>query len=161
MAYQSLTPVFAEDVLHQGGAAIGVMLSATGVGALLASVLIARHPERLVGVTASALTAILFGVAVAAFAATRAYLPALVLLVIVGATGALSSISASSAVQQRTPRELQGRVMGVYQTTWELQVAGSMAVGALADAIGPPPALALAGVGSAGIVAAVLAIHRL
>ncbi|MGH2584907.1 MAG: MFS transporter, partial [Dehalococcoidia bacterium] len=34
MAYQSLTPVFAESVLDRGSAAIGVMLSAAGAGAL-------------------------------------------------------------------------------------------------------------------------------
>jgi len=44
--------------------------------------------------------------------------------------------------------------MGIYQTTWELQFVGALAVGALADVIGAPHALALAGLISAATVCA-------
>jgi hypothetical protein len=54
---------------------------------------------------------------------------------------------------------MQGRVMGVYQTTWELQVIAALAVGALADVIGAPTALACAGLLSAGAVGALFLVR--
>ena len=159
MAYQSLTPVFAEDVLGRGSAAIGVMLSAAGVGALLGSFSVAWLAERAAQPGVSALATVLFGLSVAVFAVSQSYPLSLGLLVAAGLTGALSSIACSSAIQQRTPNDLQGRVMGVYQTTWELQVLGSLAVGALADVTSAPVALSAAGLLSAGAVAALYAVR--
>jgi hypothetical protein len=46
--------------------------------------------------------------------------------------------------------------MGVYQTTWELLVLAGLLVGALADLLGAPAALALAGSVSAVAVTALL-----
>ena len=94
----------------------------------------------------------------AAFAVSRDYALSLALLALAGMTNAISSIGASSNIQQRTPDELQGRVMGVYQTTWELQVVGSLTVGALADVTGAPLALALAGMASATAILALMAL---
>jgi hypothetical protein len=54
---------------------------------------------------------------------------------------------------------MQGRVMGVYQMTWNVQIVGSLTVGALADAIGAPRALALAGLVTAVAVAVLLALR--
>ena len=159
MAYQSLTPVFAEDVLGRGSAAIGLMLTAAGIGALLGSLVVARLADRAARPGVSAIAAVLFGLSVAAFAVSGSYPISLVLLVGAGMTGALYSIACSSAIQQRTPSDLQGRVMGVYQTTWELQVAGSLLVGALADITGAPVALSTAGLLSAGAVAALFALR--
>jgi MFS family permease len=159
MAYQSLTPVFAESVLGRGGPAIGVMLSAAGVGALGGSLLVTARPERVAAPGAAALATTLFGLAVAAFAHAGSYPLWLALLVLAGLTNAVSSIGISSAIQRRTPSALQGRVMGIYQTTWELQFAGAIAVGALADVIGAPVALAAAGLLSAGVIGA-LALAR-
>jgi MFS family permease len=153
MAYQALTPVFAVSVLGQGGAAIGIMLTAAGIGALAGSVFVTMNPERTTTPFASVAAAILFGLAVSAFALSTHLALSLILLVGAGASNAVYSIAVSSSIQRRTPSELQGRVMGVYQTTWELQVIGALAVGALADWTGAPTALALAGLASAGAVA--------
>jgi hypothetical protein len=84
---------------------------------------------------------------------------ALVVLVLVGAVGAVYSVVNSTVVQTLTPREMQGRVMGVYQMTWNVQLPGSLMVGALADVAGAPTALAAAGMLSAGAVAALLALR--
>ncbi|MGH2583538.1 MAG: hypothetical protein ACRDJE_01345, partial [Dehalococcoidia bacterium] len=107
----------------------------------------------------AALAAIAFSLAVAAFAVSRSYPVSLLLLGVAGATNTLSSIACSSGIQQRTPDSMQGRVMGVYQVTWEMQVIGALTVGALADATGAPFALALAGLASAGVIAALVAMR--
>ena len=93
---------------------------------------------------------------VALFALSRHYPLSLLLLAAAGLANAVYTIGVSSAIQHRTPPSMQGRVMGVYQTTWELQVVAALVVGALADAIGAPAGLALAGAVSAGAVAALL-----
>jgi MFS family permease len=159
MTYQSLTPVFAQDVLGQDKSAIGTLLTAAGVGALAGSVVVAAYGERFGRPRVSALAAIGFGLVVAAYAGVRSYPVALLVLVVVGTVGAIYSVVNSTVVQTLTPREMQGRVMGVYQMTWNVQLPGSLLVGALADVAGAPVALAGAGMLSAGAVAALLALR--
>lgn len=161
MTYQSLTPVFAEDVLGQGRGAIGLMLTAAGVGALAGSVSVAVLGERLGDPRISSVAAIGFSLLIVAFAGVRSYPVALALLVVIGAVGAVYSVVNSTVVQALTPREMQGRVMGVYQMTWNVQLIGSLCVGGLADLFGAPVALALAGMISAGAVTVLLAVWSL
>lgn len=156
MAYQALMPVFAVEVLGRGGSAIGVMLAAAGVGALAGSMLVTARPDRHSSPVAAMLWAILFGLVVAAFALSRHFGLSLGLLVAAGLTNAVYTIAVSSAIQRRTPPEMQGRVMGVYQTTWELLVLAGLLVGALADVVGAPIALAIAGSVSTVAVAGLL-----
>lgn len=160
MTYQSLTPVFAEDVLGQGRGAIGAMLTAAGAGALAGSMTVAAVGERFGRPSASAMAAIIFSLLVVAFALSPTYPLSLALLVAVGLAGAVYSVSNSTLVQSITPRDLQGRVMGVYQLTWNVQLAGSLLIGALADAAGAPLALTIAGVISATTVVGLLALRR-
>ena len=141
LAYQPLIPVFAKDVLHKGDAATGLLLSAAGAGALVGAVAVARSSHRLTSPRAAAVTAVLFSLSVAAFARATALPLALLFLALAGMTNVLSSIGITSSIQRRTPQALQGRVMGVYQTTWELQALGGLLVGAVAEAVGAPLAL--------------------
>jgi MFS family permease len=157
--YASLTPVFALDVLSREKAAIGVMFAAAGVGALAGSMAVAAYGETLARPRASALFAAAFGVSVVAFALSGSYPLSLMLLVVVGALGSAYSVGNSSALQTRTPREMQGRVMGVYQITWNAQFFGALLIGALADAAGAPFALVLAGLLTAAAVLALLALR--
>ena len=83
----------------------------------------------------------------------------LLVLVAVGAAGSMCSVANSSLIQARTPREMQGRVMGVYQMTWNAQFLGALMIGSLADAVGAPTALATAGLVSAALVAALLVLR--
>ena len=145
MAYQSLTPVFAQDVLGRGRAAIGVMLSAAGAGALIGSLLVATYPARLGRPVVAPVAAVAFGALVLLFSLSRSYPLSLALLVATGVANAVAMVVTTTAIQHRTPPGMQGRVMGVYQVTWELQFLGALAVGALADAAGAPAALAAAG----------------
>jgi MFS family permease len=159
MTYQSLTPVFAQDVLGQSKSAIGAMLTAAGIGALAGSVCVAAYGERFGRPRVSAVAAIVFSLLIVGFAGVRSYPLALVVLVIVGAAGAVYSVVNSTVVQAQTPREMQGRVMGVYQMTWNVQLFGSLLIGGLADLVGAPLALAVAGMLSAGIVGALITVR--
>lgn len=157
MNYATLTPVFALDVLGRSKSSIGVMLSAAGVGALAGSVLIAAYGDRLARPRTSAVMAIVFSLLVVAFALSRFYPLSLALLVLIGGAGSVYSVGNNSLVQSQTPREMQGRVMGVYQMTWNAQFAGALLVGAFADAAGAPGALAVAALVSAGAIGLLLA----
>lgn len=157
MAYQSLIPVFARDILDQPRAAVGLMLTAAGSGALTGSALVAAFPERLGRPAAAVVAAVCFGLLVTAFAASRNYALSLTLLAMAGAASTVVVVITTTAIQRRTPPALHGRVMGVYQVTWEMQVCGALMVGALADVIGAPRALALAGVACAGLTMALVA----
>ncbi|MGH2598962.1 MAG: MFS transporter [Dehalococcoidia bacterium] len=159
MNYMSLTPVFALDVLGRGEASIGIMYAVAGIGALTGSILIAAHGERLARPSVSALAAVAFSLLVIVFAVSRLYPVSLVLLVLVGASGSIYSVGTNSAVQAQTPREMQGRVMGVYQMTWNAQFFGALGVGAAADVVGAPGALAIAGAISAAAIGVVILLR--
>ena len=135
------------------------MFSAAGVGALGGSVLVAAYGDKLARPRASALSAILCSLLVVAFAVSRSLVLSLLVLVAVGAAGSMYSVANSSVIQARTPREMQGRVMGVYQMTWNVQFLGALIIGALADTVGAPTALATAGLVSAALVALLLVLR--
>jgi MFS family permease len=121
------------------------MLAAAGVGALAGSGAVAAYGERLGRPRISALAAVGFSLLVIVFAVSRSYILSLGVLVLVGAVGAIYSVVNSTVVQARTPREMQGRVMGVYQMTWNVNLPGSVLIGALADSTNAPFALTVAG----------------
>jgi MFS family permease len=159
MNYATLTPVFALDVLGQSKAAIGIMFTAAGIGALAGSFLVAGYGDRLARPRTSAIMAIAFSLLVVVFAFSSFYPLSLILLVLIGGAGSIYSVGNNSAVQSQTPREMQGRVMGVYQMTWNAQFFGALGVGAVADIVGAPAALAVAGLVSASAIAALLILR--
>ena len=145
MAYAALSPVFAQGVFGKSGDAVGIMLLVGGAGSLIGSLAVAAQPDRVTRAPVAYAATAVFGLAVAAFALSPSYPAALTLLCIAGAAVAVSSVVIVALAQQHAPHAMQGRVAGIYQVTWELQAAGAIITGALADRIGPRPALAGAG----------------
>src|SRR2546427_12565788 len=87
-----------------------------------------------------------FGVLLVAFALSRAYLLSLALLALTGGTMIVNNALANVTIQTIVPDELRGRVMGFYAFVFVgLAPLGAFQVGALADRIGTPHAVALGG----------------
>lgn len=151
MNYQVLIPLFARAVLHRGASGYGFLMSALGLGSLLAALTLAlagRQP-RLGRVVAAAAGFSLLQLAVAA---SHTYALTLALLVAAGYCGVLFMATANTIVQTASPPELRGRVMSLYITLFAGSTPiGSLAIGALAHAYGAPPAMAIgAGISALG-----------
>jgi MFS family permease len=149
MAYIMLMPVFAVDILKVGAQGQGLLLSLSGVGALLATLwLSSRGNVRYKGLLIIG-GAVLFGLSVAAFALTSrfvGYYPlALALMFVVGVCNSVYMISIQSSLQMLVPDWMQGRVMGFYGMTYSIMPLGGMQAGALANFIGAPFSIAIGG----------------
>jgi MFS family permease len=156
--YLYLGPTLTRD-LGQGAEGFGLLLSATGVGAVVAGVWLAatagrdRRARILVG-AAVGLTLMLIGVAL-----TRSF--ELTVLLFVGAGAAMVTYNATSntIIQTIVPNVLRGRIMSLYIIVMlGIMPAGSLLLGALADRFGTASALGLGGIAWGIIVVGAFAV---
>ena len=150
----TLLPVFTEDVLNVGPTGLGLLLSLSGVGALVGSLSIASAGDfRRKGLVLLLLT-ILWGGSIVAFTTTRDYGLALFLMVPMGIGMAGRNVLVNTLMLSRAPDEVRGRVISLSMMTWGLQPLGLLPIGAAAEVIGAPYAV---GVGGALVAATALA----
>jgi MFS family permease len=144
--YSVLMPVFAEKVLHAGARGLGLLMAASGVGALIGSIALAfRRQLRGLG-SWVAWAAMGVGVALAVFSLSRTFWLSLVLLVPVGCAFMVTLGSSNTLIQAMVPNELRGRVMAVYSMMFMgMAPFGALLAGALASRIGAPATVALGG----------------
>ena len=153
--YFVIMPVFARDVLHRGAAGYGLMMTAVGIGALVGALAVAWLDRRIrKGPTLIAAGAS-FGLLLMAFGFSKVYLVSVALLSLTGATMIVNNALTNATIQTVVPDSLRGRVMGFYAFVFVgLAPLGSLQMGALAERIGPPAAVALGGAATALAVAA-------
>lgn len=146
MPYSVLMPLFADRILHAGARGLGMLMGATGVGALCAALLLAfRASARGLGrwVAASAAG---FGVSLVLFALSRSFPLSVVLLVAVGFCSVLQMAASNTLLQTLTPDPLRGRVMSVYSMMlMGMAPFGALLAGAAASRYGAPDTLAAGG----------------
>ena len=116
----ALLPAYAQDVLHVGPLGLGVLRTATGVGAALTALALVVSPiERHVGRWMFAGVA-LFGLSTVVFGISRSFPLSLLALVLLGSGDMVSVYIRQVLIQLETPDAIRGRVSAV----------GSMFVGA-------------------------------
>ncbi len=162
-SYAVLLPAFARDVFHLGADGYGILMSASGIGALAGALTVATaghvFPQRNV-----ALGGVwLFSAALLGFALTRNFHVALGFMTL-GGFGMLLFFSTSNTVMQTiVPDEMRGRVMGVWGLVFGAMIPlGSLEAGALASWLGAPFALSFGAVicAIAGFVALIIIRRR-
>lgn len=154
--FVTLLPVFARDILGVGATGQGFLLTAMGIGALGAAVVIAGFGDRMPrGIFMLGGVAV-YGVSLVAFAASPWFSLSLALMVIIGFTNVCSNALVQTVVQTYSPSELRGRTMAIFQLGQVVMTVGSIIIGSLAAFCGAPWAVAL--MGSAGALA-IVAIH--
>ena len=160
MPYAVLMPIFADRILHGGARGLGVLMGATGIGALLAALTLAarsglRGLGRFVGVAA-----VSFGLFLIAFSQSKNFLLSVILLVPVGYAMMLETTSSNTLIQSMVPDELRGRVLAVYTMMFMgMAPLGSLFAGLLAHRLGAPLTLSIGGI--AAMVAGTIFLTRL
>ena len=126
-SYIQVMPVFARDVLDGGPRLYGILMAASGVGALAGSLATASlsHFERK-GLLLLA-SAVVLGGALVGFGLSHVLALSLGLLVLVGGGTTLYMGATTTLLQQNVPDEIRGRIMSVYS----LIVAGFMPLGGM------------------------------
>jgi MFS family permease len=147
MPYTTLMPLMADRVLGSGSRGLGLLMAATGLGALTGAITLAsRRSERGLGrwVVAGAGA---FGVGLVTFSASRSLALSVVLLLGVGFANILQMAASNTLLQVLTPEHLRGRVMALYSMMFlGMAPFGGLAFGAVATHVGVPWTIAGGGV---------------
>jgi MFS family permease len=143
MSYNTLLPIFADDILDVGSEGFGFLETAIGCGGFLGTLaMIKIGAGRYAGPTMIACAA-LFGLFIAGFAASRDFVLSMAFLFCAGFSASMYLNIGMTVLQVLVPNELRGRVMGVWSMTWFLSAVGGLPASALAEWIGPPLTVAL------------------
>lgn len=149
MPYSVLMPVFAARILHGNARTLGVLMGATGVGALTGALILASRTG-LKGLSKwVAFSCTGFGAALILFSFSHWYLVSVALLVPVGLFMMVQMASSNTLIQAMVPDRLRGRTMAVYSMMFMgMAPLGSLLAGELGSRIGAPWTLALGGTGA-------------
>jgi hypothetical protein len=145
----ALLPIYARDILHAGPWALGLLRSAPAVGALTASIVLARHA--ITGSAGKIMFAAVgaFGAASLLFAVSTSIALSFLALAIYGGADAVSVVIRLSLVQMRTPYDMLGRVMAVNSMfTGSSGSLGEFRAGVIAAWLGAVPSALIGGIGS-------------
>jgi len=147
MPYSVLMPIFADRILGGGARGLGILMGASGVGALAAALLLAsRSGVRGLGRWVAWASAG-FGVALIAFAQSRSFWLSAALLVPVGFAIMTQMAASNTLMQAMVPDALRGRVIAVYSMMFMgMAPVGALLAGTLAVRLGAPWTVALGGV---------------
>jgi MFS family permease len=169
MPYSVLMPVFANNLVKGGVAGLGmfmgskddpravglgVLMCATGVGALLGALTLATRSGvhglgRWVAFSCGG-----FGISLALFSISKSFWLSTALLVPVGFGMMLGMSSSNTLIQVMVPDPLRGRIMAVYSMMFMgMAPFGAFLGGALADRLGAPVTVAMGGVVAVGAAA--------
>ena len=161
MPYTVLMPIFADKILHGGGqefallihshdlgaVRLGILMGATGVGALLGALTLAMRSgvkglSRWVSVCCAG-----FGVSLILFSFSKSFWISVALLLPVGYFIMLQMASSNTLIQVMVPDQLRGRVMSVYSMMFMgMAPLGALMGGALADRLGAPRTVGIGGI---------------
>ena len=155
-----LGPALAED-LGQGAEGLGVLLSASGAGAVVGGIRLAataHRPSRWRVLLGAGLA---LGGGLAAIGVAQSYAVTLLCLVVTGWGTVTFNASSNTLIQSIVPDRLRGRVLSLYvlMLLGLMPVAGVL-MGALGTALGSAQAIAIGGVVYTGLIAAAFAFAR-
>ncbi|HKS66534.1 MAG TPA: MFS transporter [Candidatus Acidoferrales bacterium] len=147
--YAVLMPIFAARILHGNARTLGVLMGATGVGAVTGALMLAarsgvRGLGRWVAVACGG-----FGVSLILFAFSHWYAASVILLVPVGFFVMVQMASSNTLIQSMVPERLRGRIMSIYSMMFMgMMPLGALLAGWLAGRISAPWTVALGGMGA-------------
>ena len=150
----ALLPAYVRDILHVGPWGLGVLRSATGLGAVaMAAYLTLRPPRDRAGVVMFIAVA-LFGVFTAVFGLSRVVWLSALALALAGAADMISVYVRNTLIQLWTPDAVRGRVNAVNSVfVGASNELGEFRAGTMAALIGVVPAVVVGGIGTLVVAA--------
>ncbi|MBL6690208.1 MAG: MFS transporter [Pseudomonadales bacterium] len=157
LTYFMLLPGFVKEVLDAGPDRLGLIISISGIGALVGSLLVASLPNRrrarilLYGT-------FLMGVSLLGFAISTNYWLSVFLLTLVGLGQAARMSLSNVLVQAYVDDEYRGRVMSIYMLEMAFLSIAIYPVSVAADVFGPQWTV---GVSATCLIALVIALYNI
>jgi MFS family permease len=151
----AMLPAFVHEIFQYGPEGLGILRAAPAVGAVATGLYLARHPINkhagrwLLGAVAG------FGICIIAFALSRSFWMAGVMLLLSGACDGISVVMRTAIMQLMTPDAMRGRVSAInglfIGSSNEL---GAFESGVAARLMGLVPSVIFGGMMTLGVVAA-------
>jgi MFS family permease len=147
MPFITLLPVFAGEVLRTGATGFGLLVGATGAGALAAALALAFRRDIADKGRFISIAAMISSIFLLVFSLSSNFLISFAALVLVG-WGLVSFLAtANSFIQLSVPDDLRGRVMSVFTLVFlGTSPLGNSIAGVVADYIGSPSVVAISSV---------------
>ncbi len=146
ISYVILMPVFVNDVLHIGVKGLGILMSSTGLGALIGALSLARLGDFKYKGRFLISSVFLFSLSLIVFSLSKSYSLAIFILVFIGCTSVIPIALINTLIQVNVPDKFRGRVMSIFMITFAgMMPFGNLISGALAQGLGVSMALFLCG----------------
>ena len=141
-SYTTVLPIIAKKDFHVGVAGLGYLYAASGLGSLLATIIIALYSKKIFPIYFIVGGTILFSISIFLFSYTKDVMTASILLFLSG-FGLLSFASQSNTtIQTLVKSEFRGRVMSIYILMFiGLTPLGNFQVGLVSEYMGTSFAL--------------------
>jgi MFS family permease len=144
--YSVLMPIIADQTFHAGPRGLGILMGATGVGALLGALSLATRTTLHGYGRTIALAATGFGLSLLAFSAARNLWLAVAFLLPAGFSMMTQMAASNTLIQSMVPDTLRGRVMAVYSMMFMgMAPIGALLAGTLAGWLGAMTTVAAGG----------------
>jgi MFS family permease len=146
MPYAVLMPIFADKILHGGARGLGLLMGASGIGAIIGALVLAARPNvrglgRWIAYACAG-----FGASVILFSCSRNFWLSAALLVPAGFSMMVHMASSNTLVQTMVADEMRGRVMALYSMMFiGMAPLGALVAGAVADRLGAPSTVSAGG----------------
>ncbi len=155
-----LMPVFSKDVLGQGSAGLGLLLSCYGIGGLTGTLAIASMGNMGGKLVIQAAMGVAAGATLILVSRSTSMSVALPLLAVQGLAQMVFFSMNNTTLQSITPDNVRGRVNSIYMMHLAMVPLGSFLAGTLAGGFGSPLAMLVGGVCSAALVVVAAFIFR-
>ncbi|MDH4568018.1 MFS transporter [Pseudomonas sp. BN414] len=146
-SYAVLLPVFAKDIFAGDARTLGWLWGAAGLGSLLGTLFLANR-HALAGLANTIMVcAMAGGASLLAFALSEHLLISLLAMALLGFAITNCNVGTNILLQSLAPEHLRGRVVSLYTSTrFGFDAIGCLLVGVLAEHLGAPWAMAVAGI---------------
>jgi len=144
---KTLAPIFAQDVLHGDAKTLGLLMSASGVGAIMGAIFLTNSKTTPLLSRIVSFTGLLLGVGMIFFALSRSVPLSLLFLALTGLAQMMHTACTNTLLQLHVSDDKRGRVMSFYTVCLQGTTPfGSLVAGAIAGVLGGPWAMAIMGI---------------
>jgi hypothetical protein len=145
----ALLPAYASDILEVGPFGLGLLRSASGIGAILMAVYLTARPIRDHAGAIMFIAVAVFGAAIVVFGVSKAVWLSVAALILAGAADMISVYVRETLIQLWTPDAVRGRVSAVNMVfVGASNELGEFRAGTVAALIGVVPAVVVGGLGT-------------
>jgi len=135
MPYMLLMPIFVDDILKVGAEGMGILMSVSGAGAIVSSLVLASLPNKKRGLLLM-ISCLVMAVALIGYALSELWPLSLGLIVFVGMGQTGRMTLGNTLIQYYVDEQYRGRVMSIYMMEFGLTSFGTFAAGVMAEAWG-------------------------